>query len=88
VLLDGVRNDRMVAAYFRIVTTGMRRGEALGLRWADVDLDAGRAAIRQTLVTVNLRHGWATMALGSWRSPLGGPGASRRALSRRPPGRR
>ncbi|MBA2553751.1 MAG: site-specific integrase [Geodermatophilaceae bacterium] len=31
----------------------MRRGEALGLRWADLDLTAGRAAIRQTVVTVN-----------------------------------
>jgi len=31
----------------------MRRGEALGLRWADVDLDDGRAAIRQTVIAVN-----------------------------------
>lgn len=34
------------AAYFVIATTAMRRGEALGLRWTDVDLEAGRAAIR------------------------------------------
>jgi integrase len=30
-------------------TTGMRRGEVLGLRWRDVDLDAGRLVVRQTL---------------------------------------
>ena len=30
----------------------MRRGEALGLRWGDLDLDRGRAAIRQTVITV------------------------------------
>jgi integrase len=33
-------------------STGLRRGELLGLRWQDVDLDAGRVSIRQTLTTV------------------------------------
>ena len=33
---------------FRLAaTTGMRRGELLGLRWRDVDLDAGRVSVRQ-----------------------------------------
>ena len=32
--------------------TGMRRGEVLGLRWADIDLDAARLSIRQALVAV------------------------------------
>jgi integrase len=31
----------------------MRRGELLGLRWIDVDLDAGRVAIRQPRVVVD-----------------------------------
>jgi integrase len=30
----------------------MRRGEALGLRWADVDLEAGQVATRQTVIAV------------------------------------
>ena len=30
-----------------------RRGECLGLRWSDVDLDAGRASIVQTVIAVN-----------------------------------
>ena len=30
--------------------TGMRRGEAIGLRWSDVDLEAGRIAVRRALV--------------------------------------
>jgi integrase len=29
--------------------TGTRRGEMLGLRWSDVDLEAGRATVNQTL---------------------------------------
>ena len=36
-----------------LATTGMRRGEVLGLRWSDVDLDAGQLAIVQTLTTIN-----------------------------------
>jgi integrase len=35
-----------------LATTGARRGEALGLAWEDVDLDAGRIAIRRTLVVI------------------------------------
>jgi integrase len=32
--------------------TGMRRGEVLGLRWRDVDLDAARISVRQAIVSV------------------------------------
>lgn len=35
-----------------LATTGCRRGECLGLRWEDVDLDARRASIRQTVTRV------------------------------------
>ncbi len=38
--LDGTRGDRLHAAWLLLATSGMRRGEALGLRWSDVDLDA------------------------------------------------
>ena len=30
--------------------TGCRRGEAMGLTWRDVDVEAGRVAIRRALV--------------------------------------
>jgi integrase len=38
-----------------LATTGMRRGEALGLRWSDRGLDRvdGQASIRQTVICVN-----------------------------------
>ncbi len=36
-----------------IATTGLRRGEALALRWSDVDLDAGVLVVRGTLGRVD-----------------------------------
>lgn len=33
-----------------MATTGMRRGELLGLRWSDVDLTAGTVTIRATRI--------------------------------------
>ena len=50
--LDGTRGSRHWTAYLLLATTGLRRGEALGLRWSDLDLNAGRASIRQTVIAV------------------------------------
>src|SRR5919106_1070635 len=47
--LDG---ERLSAAFVLLATTGMRRGEALGLRWGDVALENGRISIVQTITTV------------------------------------
>jgi integrase len=43
------------ALWMLFATTGLRRAEALGLRWADVDLEAGTVSIRQTLAYVGAR---------------------------------
>lgn len=40
-----------------LATTGCRRGEALGLRWQDVDLDRALAAIRQELIPLTKPSG-------------------------------
>jgi integrase len=48
--LNAVEDDRLYAAWRMLAMTGMRRGEALGLRWSDVDLAAGTISIRQTLI--------------------------------------
>ena len=39
-------------AYLLAATTGMRRGEVLGLRWEDVDLVRGELSVRQSLTSV------------------------------------
>ena len=42
--------DRLHGLWVLLATTGMRRGEAIGLRWSDVDLDSGRARVVQTVI--------------------------------------
>jgi integrase len=51
--LRSVMGDELEALWVVYATTGLRRGEALGLRWGDVDLDRGELAVRQTIVAVN-----------------------------------
>jgi len=49
---SGASGDRLHALWVLLATTGMRRGEALGVRWSDVDLDAGRLSVVQTIISV------------------------------------
>ena len=51
--LESVAGTRLEAAWHLAAMTGMRRGEVLGLRWADIDFEAGRLAVRHTIITVN-----------------------------------
>ena len=44
--------DRLAALWRLAVTLGLRRGEVLGLRWEDVDLDAGEVRVRRNLQRV------------------------------------
>ncbi|BBC35733.1 Integrase [Streptomyces graminofaciens] len=43
------KTDRLHALYELALRTGLRKGELLGLRWEDLDLDAGTASIRRSL---------------------------------------
>jgi integrase len=77
-LLDAVRGDRLEAFYLVLLTAGLRRGEALGLRWADLELDECRAArsrcgnsssgpvVNPTLVPVKSRKGARSIPLPSF----------------------
>ncbi len=46
--LEASRGDRLEALYVLAVTAGLRVGELLGLKWEDVDLDAGALRVRRT----------------------------------------
>ena len=48
-LLSAAHGDRLEALYVLALTTGMRLGELLGVRWQDIDLEAGILQVRHTL---------------------------------------
>lgn len=47
--LKAVHQDRYACLYVLAVTTGLRKGELLGLQWADVDLDRSRLTVNHSL---------------------------------------
>lgn len=48
-LIRASEGERLGALFVLAVTCGLRLGELLGLRWRDVDLDAGTLTVRQQL---------------------------------------
>lgn len=48
-LLAAIRGQRLEALYRLALSLGLRRGEALGLRWEDIDFEAATLRIVQTL---------------------------------------
>jgi integrase len=54
--LDHATHDRLYALYHLIAVTGLRRGEACGLHWHDLNLTAGTLTVRHQI----LQLGWHT----------------------------
>ncbi|PLS86612.1 MAG: site-specific integrase [Actinobacteria bacterium] len=50
-LLSAARGDRLEALYVLAIHTGLRRGELLGLRWSDIDLEVGTLSVQRSLGT-------------------------------------
>ncbi len=48
--LEAIAGDRLYALWRLAALSGMRRGELLGLRWSDLDLDASTARVERSLV--------------------------------------
>lgn len=78
--LESVEGDRLSAAYRLLATTGMRRGEVLGLRWSCVDLKASRLQVNQSLTIVKDELVWAPPKTARSRRSLSLDGATVAAL--------
>ncbi|MBO0706899.1 MAG: site-specific integrase [Candidatus Dormibacteraeota bacterium] len=52
-LISAARDDRLGSMAVLALATGMRMGEVLGLRWCDVDLDAGVLRVTYALQRVD-----------------------------------
>lgn len=68
--LAAVSGDRLSAAWRVAASTGMRRGEVLGLRWRDLDLDldGARASLSQTVIEGDKAPRFSTPKGGRGRS--------------------
>ena len=53
--LSHVRTHRLYALFHLVALRGLRRGEAAGLRWADLDLDAGTLTVSGQLQQIGGR---------------------------------
>lgn len=73
--LAAIKGDRLEALYNLVLAIGLRKGEALGLLWEDVDLDRGRVTIRRALQRIDRRPQLVeTKSERSWRTlPLPQP---------------
>jgi integrase len=56
-VLRAAATTRLNARWAVALALGLRQGEALGLKWADINLDTGRLAVRRALQRPNYRHG-------------------------------
>lgn len=56
-LLTTAMNSRNGARWAVAPALGLRQGEALGLKWSDVDLDAGVLVVRRARLRPRWRHG-------------------------------
>jgi len=70
VFLEAIEPHRLSPAFHLAAYTGMRRGEVLGLRWKDLDLDANRLSVRQALVSVAYEMHISDVKTGSGRRTI------------------
>jgi integrase len=82
-LLDAVRDHPLGPLVTLAATTGLRQGELLGLRWQDVDTEAGTLNVRRSLAR-SWEGGWelAEPKTARSRRMLNLPAAARSALNR------
>ncbi len=62
------RDEELHPAWLVLAMTGMRRGEALALRWGDVDFDAATISVRRALTLVRNKGNVGEMVIGPPKS--------------------
>lgn len=60
--LEHVRGDRLYAMWHLLAHSGVRRSEALGMFWTDVDFESCTATVRRTVTVVDGRVVWSETA--------------------------
>jgi len=55
--LDTAHDDHYSPLWLLLVQTGLRRGEALGMRWTDIDLEKGKLSVRQCVEVLEVPDG-------------------------------
>jgi integrase len=66
--LEVARGDRFETLYVLAITAGLREGELLGLRWDDLDLEAGTLSVRRSLSETRRGHIFEAPKNGKGRS--------------------
>lgn len=51
--LEETRGDRLHVLYRLLLLTGMRRGEAVGLQWGDLDMETGKLTITRQITSID-----------------------------------
>ncbi len=82
-LFAAAEHERMGSLAAVAVLTGLRAGELLGLRWEDVDLDAGQIKVSRQLIRTTTGVKFGLPKRGSSRRSVELPGRAVSALKRR-----
>jgi integrase len=81
--LSAARSDPLAPAFVLLVASGLRRGEVLGLRWSDVDLEERALCVRQQLQRIDGRLQQVPVKTQRSNRAIPLPVASVRALRKR-----
>lgn len=78
--LDVVKTDRLYPLYVVLLSTGLRRGEALGLKWENVDLENGVLSVKGIITNVRGKTTYGEPKTPASRRLVGIPEYTRKLL--------
>jgi integrase len=78
--LASVKGDRLEALYVVMLSLGLRRGEALGLKWSDIDAKGGVLTINRALKEEHGKLVLGSVKTAKSRRPLNMPAPTSKAL--------